>query len=694
MTAKPHNVTKSGFTLVEVSASALILMMAMALGIAGYLYTLKNISQADVQNELDIDVQLAMESLKRDLRLSSLDAIFYYPAGAGPYQAISFPMARDSDGDGIVEKNSEGKVIWDETVIYHIRPTTPNSLVKTVFTSRDETLSDAQRQAQLEDVVADGDGSSTYNSANTSSRVIFENLLKWKIMPKEGMFDAYAAVNTRDKASMGYILLDAGSHNFQFKVIGKNSSSSGYAIGIDQLLVSPSYGPREAEAQLPASATTGPSPISQYMPTGSWKGNHQLYFPATSIGNKFTLTLPNDRWEETNFGGLGYQAENTRVEFDETLFPKDYVVCLDGMTTAWESTAQTGDPEGLNPTGSLKKKAVRILQKGSELADNGSWISYNGQQCKLTFSASSTEAFELEKVYIGQSTSSTNASMNYQNSAAAPITQVSFGGWDKIVIPPGHTVSSDWIDLPINRDNNYLISFIISDDENRDAPKQWTDLRATDPALLTTMVVNDADDDITNDLTWDGRGDITPYYTNLIFGLEAVEVSYPKTGTYTSQIFDTHLAVPQYGTISWNADLPANTALSFKVRAGSTPDLSDASSWDSLTGFSTSRSITAPNERYIQFQAFLQSDADGQASPVLKDITLEWTGERQLVNIGGIFSKGPGYGTFEVSVDGQPLRSGLIIDLEIYKDVLAFNAQSRRVTSTLKAELTPRNSGL
>ena len=64
------------------------------------------------------------------------------------------------------------------------------------------------------------------------------------------------------------------------------------------------------------------------------------------------------------------------------------------------------------------------------------------------------------------------------------------------------------------------------------------------------------------------------------------------------------------------------------------------------------------------------------------------------MDIGGVFTKGPGYGVFEISVDGEPLRSAIIIDLEIYKDVLGKNKSTQRVTSKLQAELTPRNTGM
>ena len=235
---------KHGFTLLELMAAITLLVMAMGMVLTGYMFSLKNINQSDVQNELDMEVQLAMERLKKDLRLSSLDAMFYYPSGAGPYEAICFPLAEDSDGDGIMEEDADGNIIWDKTVIYHIRPTTPNQLVTTTFEPRDNSLSAAQRQAQLESVVKYGHGSSTYNSQNASSKVIFENLLDCEINPKEGRFDGYSPVLTRTSSSLGYILLDPGEHKFTIKVIDKNSSSSGYAVGIDQLFVSPSYSPR------------------------------------------------------------------------------------------------------------------------------------------------------------------------------------------------------------------------------------------------------------------------------------------------------------------------------------------------------------------------------------------------------------------------------------------------------------------
>lgn len=687
-----------GFTLVEVSASVALLVVAMAMAISGYMFALKNVNQGDAQNELDIDVQLAMESLKKDLRLSSLHKMFYYPNGPGPYQAISFPKAYDSDGDGLIEKeiiDGEERIVWDETVIYHIFPGDPDKLIKTVFNPRDNSLSDPHRQQQLEDVVADGHGGNTYNGQNATSHVLFSNLVEWEINPKGGRYDAYSPIMTRDRSSLGFILLGPGSHDISFRTVGKNANSSGYHIGIDQLFMSGSASPREGEAQLPVKAQAGAKATEQYMPVGSWKGNHHLYFPATAENHSFTITLDNDRWEETNFNGLGYNAEDTRVDFDLNLTPSDFVVRLNGMDKSWETASQTGDLEGDSPTGgNLRKMAVRILQKGSEIADNGSWFTYNGLQCKVSFTASDTEAFKLTDVCIGESVSPSNTVMEYLGTAAAPVRKITFNGVNGAEIPAGQTATSDWIDLPIDRSKNYLVSFRIDDSETKDGPKQWFDYYATDPANptpLTTMVLENAAAGIADDLSWSALG---PYMTNRVFGLESIEVNYPETGTYTSHIFDTHVAAPIWGDITWNADMPAGTALAFKVRTGDNPDLSDAPDWNSLAAFFTPRAVAAPYKRYIQFQSLMKSDSSGHLTPRLKDVTIDWTGERKLVDISGIFTKGPSYGKFEVEVNNEPLRSALIIDLEIYKDIVTTKSKKRRISSSLKVEITPRNTKL
>ncbi len=671
---------KVGFTLVEVMASVTLLVLALALAMGGVVFMLKNIGQDDAQDELDMEVQMTMERLKHDIRLSSLDEIFYYEDESGSFQALSFPLGQDADDNGILDKDANGDILWGAQVIYHIRPTTPHQLVKTVFQPRDTSLSDQDRQNQLESVVANGNGSDTSNSQNATSTMLFENLLNWEILPIAGRFDAYSPDLVREKTTLGYALIATGTHTLAFTAVGRNKDSTGFKIGIDQLYVSPSYGAREAETQTIA-AHSGATAAPEYMPTGSWRGRHQLSFPATSVGNYFTLSMKNDRWEETNFNGRGYSANNTKVFFDPSL--KDYVVKLSGNAPTWDTSSQTGDELGQDTAGTMTNTAVRILLKGSELADNGSWITYNGQRCKIAFAASSLGYFKITDAYIGESSSSTNASMDY---AGTP-TAITFTLGSK-VIPAGTTRSSKWIDFPIDREKNYLVSFQTGSLSAQTAPKQWM----CDPTDLsrTVMVASNPMGTIADDISWSTQPNT--HYTNRVFGLESVDVSYPTTGTYTSKIFDTHLASPKYASISWDAIVPSGTTLSMKVRSGNNPDLSDAPVWSSVAA---SVHNNAPYKRYTQFQTTMTSDSDNLLTPILRNVTITWPGEEQLVDIGGYFTKGPNYGIFEISVDGKALRAALIVELEIFKkNVKGLNNQNRTISSTLKVDMTPRNSGL
>ena len=59
-----------------------------------------------------------------------------------------------------------------------------------------------------------------------------------------------------------------------------------------------------------------------------------------------------------------------------------------------------------------------------------------------------------------------------------------------------------------------------------------------------------------------------------------------------------------------------------------------------------------------------------------------------------LVAKGPDHGQIEITVDGNPLRSALIVDLEIYKDVYMSKGATRRISSAMKVDVTPRNTSL
>jgi len=679
---------RHGFTLTEVSIASSILVIAIAMAMAGLGYTLRSARMSNVQSELDIDVQTAMERIKIDVRLTSQDEMFFYPEGAWSYSAMTFPMARDDDDDGAVDLDAEGHIVWDKTVVYHVWSGQPSQLRMTIFDPRDGTLTQVERQDQLNSVALNGNGSSTHNSENATTMVVFENLFSWSIQPRGSTYDGYAPAVRRDlNVTLGSCVLGSGSQTFEFTVTGTNASSSGFKIGLDSLIVSPSMGPREAEAQLPATAYSNVEPVEVYMSAGSWSGNYHLSCPATAVGDCFTLTMDNDCWEETNFRWTGDTSEDTTVVFDQTLSPYDYVVSLDDIGYCWYAREQTGDSSGVDCSpDEFSDTAVRAVIRGEETAGGG-WINHNGGiRTYVLFAAGATAGQNLiiNSAYIAECLDPTNASMD---AATGTERQLNFfGSWTTEISGGGYDFA--YADFSIDKEKNYLVSFKVDGGASKGNARKWREI--LNPAYEDCYMIAGTNNPDVSAAVWSTRGDVIS--SNLIVGVYGLYVTYPTNGIYTTRAYDTHMTAPGYTEMDWNADVPSGCGLSMKVRTGSSNDMSDATAWSNVTAITSPGTINPGDYRYVQFQAQLNPNSSGFSTPKLQDVTIKWPGPEQFVDIGGTFTKGPDYGIFELRVDDELLVTGLNIDLEIFKDCLGHLGMTR-LTSALTAEVTPRNTG-
>ncbi|MEN7973641.1 MAG: prepilin-type N-terminal cleavage/methylation domain-containing protein [Verrucomicrobiota bacterium] len=706
--------SSKGFTLVEVMAAMVILVVAVGLALSGYLFILKKANQADIQHELDINVQTAIERLKADLRLSSMDEIVYYPEGSNSYTALSFPIAYDSDGDGLIERDANKHIIWDETIVYHIRPGTPDELVRTTLKPRNPNLSNDKTalQNQLNAIVADGDGEDAATGSEVAtSKIIFANLLDWKLNPRAGEFSGYAPEDKLEEVSLGYALLNAGNNTFTFKVTGQHPYATGDYIGIDKFMGSPCYHYRDAETLTVIDGAT----VNDLYP--SYGNRHRLLFKE-GAGNSFTIQVDNDTWHETDFDfssrGLA-NKENAVTETDHV--NNDEITRLEGNELTWEAETQTWDYSGgQNPTNAWVSTAVRTLLKGGNIDPNGSLLGHNGARCRLIFKAAD-EPLQIGQVFFGESASPNTIDFDFNGIGITnEVTFLEYGTIVReITIPATETKMSNWIDVPIDTEKNYIASYAITGDTTKDAPKIWHDTRGyAGPHEWPTRIVKG---DPTNGsfpgfikglpglLSWISISEPDPAHPYIlennvssrkIAGLAGVEVSYVEKGTYTSDIFDTMLDNAALGYISWNADIPAGTAIGFDVRSSDNPFFTGVPDFGTVPASApnaSSMNITTTG-RYIQFRAYLQSSADHQQTPILRDVTTDWTGVRRIVNITGKFDKGPSFGNFILSVNGDPLQTALQVDLKIYEKSAAMNQQNREVSSEVKVEITPRNSGL
>jgi type II secretory pathway pseudopilin PulG len=674
----------AGFTLVEAMVSIVLVVLGVAMALTGFLYVVKSESIISVQSELDLDTQKAMERLKRDLRLSSLDNMFFYPAGAAEFEAISFPVAEDSDGDGLIETDADGKIAWDRQIIYHVRRSTPDELRVTTFSTRNNTLTDAQRQAQLNWTVEQGSGAGTHEGSNSTTFTVFRNLVEFKIRPRAAEFDGYASALTRDTVGLGtYILLSPGSHDFTFTVIGKNASSSGYAVGVDSMYISPSYSVREGEAQTVASNSPSAVPTATEIRTGSWSGNHHLFAGATGTNVYFTLRMHNDAWEEVNFQDSGVSHDGTLTAYDETGTPHDFVVRLEGGVTNWQAVRQViGTNTTAISSNSLCDATVRVLCRGRSMVDGG-WIEASGSRTRFCFRAGSAGGLSIGRASVVECESDFTPSMNASNT---PL-RLTFATDEDRDIAAGSSAWTDWANFPVDASKSYLVTYSVKNMAGRGSPQVWVGSGATP----STYVIAGGGNGPVDQANWTVYTNATA--TANVIGLESVHCSFLSNGVFTSQVMDTRVSSPSYSTWAW-ASTTNGGSTAVKFRTGTDSGMSDAPDWSAVAPQAGSSLSLLASRRYAQFQLLLGAPGDCQATPKVHSVTARWLGETNVVLVGGTFTKGPNYGIFRLTVDGRELKSGLQVDLSLYKDVRGFvRTGAQRIESFLTAEVMPRNTG-
>jgi type II secretory pathway pseudopilin PulG len=688
-----------GFTMVEIMVSTVILSLALTAAISGWLYVFRGEKMNSVQNELDMDVRKAMERIRADLRLSSIDKMYYYPAGPGPYTAISMPLARDDNGDGLLELDSGGKIIWDKTVIYHVWAGTPNQLRKTTFDPRNTNRTPAEMQAQIDSVVTVGNGTAAYDSSTATTMPVFQNLFNWDIYGKGAQYDAYRPMLNRDSdVVFGSALLTPGSHSVTFRVVGKNAASTGYKIGVDSVVMSPCGIPREAEAQT-VSANVGATAVGEYM-GGSWDGCYQMSFPATATGQYFTMTMENDRWEETNFRGDGSICDDTRVDFEETYSPKTFVVRCIPPTTNWYASTQTLDTTPDDTVGDeLRGAAVRVLLRGANMLE-GNGIKNSGLFHCLWLRSSSAKDLHVKGAYIAECASDSNYSPNAKSTGM----QLFYGGAGDFTIPNG--ASSPYLTLGagstlyIEREKSYVVSFLVASNADTFGSLRWFQ-NPVNPSNPTPpgcyMIPGSANPDLTATRAMDWSSNTNVVIDPFLYGVEHVHCLAASNGTWTSQIVDTHLTAPTYTTLTWNDVKPSGTTLKMKLRTGNLEDMSDATAWSNLTAMTAGGAINPASKRFVQVQTEMWSDSTFYYVPSLKDFTVKWDGLARVVDIGGTISQSASNGVFEILLDGSNIiKRGVTIDLTIFQWVRGFSpgpVGSNILTSTVSAEVEPRNTG-
>lgn len=670
--------SNGGFSLAESLISLSISTMFLTSVLSAWHYSTLIWKQENAQSDLRFSLESAMEKIKADVRLSNADTIVYYPpAGSGgPYSAVSIP-AVTKDANGFFARTST--IAWDKTIIYHVYTNNGmKELRRTVYNSFNSSY--AARQAQLNDVVADGKGSEN----STTTTICKTDTVTFKITPLAAVFDGYSpTTQLSPSTNFGNVLLTPGMHQITFAIVNKNPLSSGYRMGIDSITLSPSGGSQEAETL--SYSSTSPTAVEDMSALGGWGGNYHVEFQASKaseFAEQISFTINYDQWSESNFENMTYSSSavygtNPHLSIQSR---EDQ-----GLAPSWNITSQTQSMNAV-PT-ALSNKSIRCVIAGASITKPATMI-------RIKFLAGAAPLV-VNSAYFGQRNLSTanfagGTTQLYFNNA--PVQE---GGSDgvgavgtteptSITIPAGYYAWSNWFEYPITLPvtGDFLVSVYVSTGN----ASAWTDVT---PTNTHSYQVDDSDGSYANTTT---NWATLPNYQASATGYAVAEMAaWVSTSVTTSQVYDTKMASPAYNQLSWDPILPSGSSVSLKIRTSGNVNMSGASAWSALTAH-TSPPVSLgglANLRYVQFQAALQAASPYASFPEVDDVKITWPGQTAFVNISGKYTKKPNYGTFQLlAANGMlPVRA-LTASL-----TLSSAYRDKTITESLSSEVKVRNTG-
>ncbi|MBT3294450.1 MAG: prepilin-type N-terminal cleavage/methylation domain-containing protein [Verrucomicrobia bacterium] len=460
---------RRGFTLTEVMIAAAITVLVVSGVFSVFIQGMRVWERESIMGELNMDLELALERIRADLRLSSvgIGLMSFYPDDGSDFTAISLPLSDDTDNDGLLDREADGRILWNRTVIYHVRPGSPDKLLRTEFWPRNTNAVPADFYAQLEKVVAATSpaeiAAATMPGEQVRSKVVFENLVDLVFRPPEANYDCYAPVRTKGRTfNWGSVVLDGGMHTLSFTALANNPASTGFNIEVDRIRLSNSGSDREGEIYVPAN-THPTSPMYTHSVSGmtvsaaqrssgwTFSGNCAAVAASATSGSILEFDIYNDLWCDSNFDNPGsIISSNCSAKFDHSFtnvnpYIPDVVVTMD-KGIAWTANS-VADSEATELIAGRQLQVTNIIYGGSNVL---SAINLNGKWARLQFQGGLGAPTYITNVFLVDRLTGTADAVTFNDGDAAAF------------VPSLGTLWSDWVpDFVINRDQDYHVAFQI-----------------------------------------------------------------------------------------------------------------------------------------------------------------------------------------------------------------------------------------
>lgn len=754
---KGYYLSSRGVTLIELLISVSILVVIITMAMSAWVSFTQKTNRINAQASLDMEARRIIENFRSEMSKTSRESIIFYPRNQAPYQAVSFALPSDQDGDGLIDMSPvTSNILWRQTVVYHIfnQSPEPPQMRRTEFQNRNGTATFDQRYAQVQKVVTDGNGSGAcLQNETTSMKVMFENLFTGRLWQAEAKFDGYAPIaNSRESVNFGVAPIQPGPQQLVFTIIDKNPLSTGREIGLDRISISGSGWPMEAE--LLSSAASIPK---VYAGVGSASAGYGLITTTTANGQQLSLTLNNDAIEESLFISPDRNVlfSNTVVRLDADYTPTGFdsgVLCtkLDGQClNSWNAFEQAmcsaswlgywgldtnfwaviripilsdpvlnadGEPSaygvrkrGFNPVFRLMKSKYN----GGVEIKNAAFVIISPNEAPNNSSigpilGSSPEIIPLQCWQNGVATTWSNA-LPRTSAGASQLVEFYSTANRKILIQSGSTLMLQ-LEVKVAPGNSLNYVELLPAYRSALHTGSWYSMCSSAAQASTFLEAP----------TWDDGSHSHSDFWYMPF-LRSMVVNYVDNGDYISHVFDTTDINNKQKTLMWEALMPSGGGgvLNMYARSGNSIsangyDIVDASSWASISPFANpppSSGVSVGTGRYVQFRTVFGSQISHLApdvgsissssfpgpyhndTPRLRWARFTWDGEKKYVEVSADLLQGPDCGIFKVMVNGQELVRGVTMEIEIFKDIRGVGGLPLRITSGISAEVDPRNSG-
>lgn len=151
----------------------------------------------------------------------------------------------------------------------------------------------------------------------------------------------------------------------------------------------------------------------------------------------------------------------------------------------------------------------------------------------------------------------------------------------------------------------------------------------------------------------DGKSYVLTSNPGRAYVLDAAPAS---SGRYLSPVRDA-VSIAAWGTLRWEADVPAGTKIEISARSGNSPVPDETwSGWSSVPPDPSGSPVKAPQARYIQWRADL-SRLKTEATPVLKRVILTYLPENQQPVVRSVAVSEPGSPKPGASIPSQGSES-------------------------------------